>query len=60
MFKKHRTLETRAPYTFLASPVGRDHFFWRGGGGGGRRRFELINEESGGEGSDGKRKKSDT
>ena len=33
----------------------RSLFFW--GGGGGRRRFELINEENGGEGSDGKRGK---
>lgn len=32
----------------------RSLFFW---GGGGRRRFELINEENGGEGSDGKRGK---
>ena len=55
---KHWTLETRTPYTFLASPVARDHFFFLGGGGGGgRRRFELINEENGGEGSDGKRGK---
>ena len=54
---KHRTLETRTPYTFLASPVARDHFFLGGWGGGARRRFELINEENGGEGSDGKRGK---
>ena len=52
---KHWTLETRTPYTFLASPVARDHFFL--GGGGGRRVFELTNEENGGEGSDGKREK---
>ena len=50
-------------YTFLAvrvqnipasSPVARNHFFSVCGWGAGRRVFELINKESGGEGSDGK------
>ena len=60
---KHRTLETGAPYNFLAvtvqnipasSPVARNHFFPGGGAG---MVFELINKESGGEGSDGKGEK---
>ena len=61
---KHRTLETRAPYTSLAvtvqnvpasSPVARNHlFFVWGWGARGGRVFELINKESGGEGSDRK------
>ena len=66
---KHRTLETPAPYTFLAvtvqnvpasSPVARNHpfFVWGWGRRGwGRRVIELINKESGGEGSDRKGEK---
>ena len=63
---KHRTLETRASYTFLAVRVRlylpRSQslaitFFSVWGWGSGRRVFELIYKESGGEGSDGKEEK---
>ena len=41
---KHWTLETRTPYTFLASPVARDHFFFGGGGGGGGGTGIWVNQ----------------